>query len=149
MPFIEIHPPLVVSPWESWMPSACWYLVNLPRPVAIVLAKLRGLIPGYWSAGTGPRSPGPPTGWGEGGRRDRGGPNKNTTWHPHGKQPTYWQPASGAQHTAFSIHILMMANSEQRTHNAAYTQIQAFSRMKLVLVIGFSSWLRFWFVLLL
>ncbi len=66
----------------------------------LVLAKLRGLIPGYWSAGTSPGSPGSPTGQGEGGRRDRGGPNKNTTWHPHGKQPTYCQPASGAQHTA-------------------------------------------------
>lgn len=70
------------------------------RGLRLVLAKLRGFIPGYWSAGTGPRSPGPPTGRGEGGRRDRGGPNKNTTWHPHGKQPTYCQPASGAQHTA-------------------------------------------------
>lgn len=36
MLFIEIHPPLVVCPWEGWMSCPCWYLVNLPQPAASV-----------------------------------------------------------------------------------------------------------------
>lgn len=112
IPVIEIHPQLVVCPREGCMSSPCWYLVNLPRPAASVS---QTESPHTWVlvSRDRSRSPGPPTRLGEGGRRDRGGSNKNTTWHPHGKQPTYCQLGHSTQ-PLYSI--LMTAHTHRHTH---------------------------------
>lgn len=52
---------------------------------------------GSWSAGSSPHRESPQHPLGS--RRRRGGPNKNTTGHPHSKQPTYWRPASVLRQT--------------------------------------------------
>lgn len=113
---------------EDLMSLPCWYLVNLPQPVASVSQTER---PHTWVlvSRDRPGSPRPPTGPGEGGRRDRGGPNKNTTWHPHSKQPTYCQPASGPQYTdpLFPFWLQQSLSNTYRhthTHTGAMGQSQ-------------------------
>lgn len=116
---------------EDLMSLPCWYLVNLPQPVASVSQTER---PHTWVlvSRDRPGSPRPPTGPGEGGRRDRGGPNKNTTWHPHGKQPTYCQPASGPQYTdpLFLFWLQQsLSNTYRYTHTHTHTDAMGQSQL--------------------
>lgn len=78
------------------MPSACWYLVNLPRPVAIVLAKLRGLM-GIGQQGLAPGAQDPPPVEG----REAGGTEEGQTKTQPGI-PTANSPPTDSQHLGHS-----------------------------------------------
>lgn len=120
MPFIEIHPPLVVCPWEGLVSCGCWYLINLLQPVASVSQTVKSYTWVMVSRET-LQEPGTPhcLGGGKQAGQRRAKQNHNLA----SPQQTAHLLSASIWGTAYSssIQILKMANTQQHKHTQAHT----------------------------